>query len=177
MTPITTFSNMPNQEPFFQINSSLQSIPFPPPPTHRDLPPGFNPFLPLGSPSSAQMAQAQAALLSRNGLLPQTHQSPENMLEKYGNMLRQLQGWVKGKKGRKLVLHPHSLGHYDNQHHWKVMSKRCGCLCNQRIAYWRSRNLSRMTSAKHVTSNIYWNGPASPLKERKRWVITNKAEL
>ena len=92
MTPITTFSSMPNQEPFFQINNSLQSIPFPPPPTHRDLPPGFNPFLPLGSPSSAQMAQAQAAILSRNGLLPQSHQSPENMLEKYGNMLRQLQG-------------------------------------------------------------------------------------
>lgn len=98
MTPITTFSSMPNQEPFFQINNSLQSIPFPPPPTHRDLPPGFNPFLPLGSPSSAQMAQAQAALLSRNGLLPQSHQTPENMLEKYGNMLRQLQGLQKDEK-------------------------------------------------------------------------------
>lgn len=98
MTPITTFSSMPNQEPFFQINNSLQSIPFPPPPTHRDLPPGFNPFLPLGSPSSAQMAQAQAALLSRNGLMPQNHQTPENMLEKYGNMLRQLQGLQKDEK-------------------------------------------------------------------------------
>merc|ERR1712106_416125 len=100
MTPITTFSSMPNQEPFFQINNSLQSIPFPPPPTHRDLPPGFNPFLPLGSPSSAQMAQAQAqaAILSRNGLLPTSHQSPENMLEKYGNMLRQLQGLQKDEK-------------------------------------------------------------------------------
>lgn len=98
MTPITTFSSMPNQEPFFQINNSLQSIPFPPPPTHRDLPPGFNPFLPLGSPSSAQMAQAQAALLSRNGLIPPSHQSTENMLEKYGNMLRQLQGLQKDEK-------------------------------------------------------------------------------
>jgi len=44
------------------------------------------------------MAQAQAALLSRNGLIPPNHQSTENMLEKYGNMLRQLQGLQKDEK-------------------------------------------------------------------------------
>ena len=102
MAPITTFANMPSPDPSFlgAISSSLQGgIPFPPPqPPHhpRDLTPGFNPFLPLaGSPQAAQMAQhaqAQAALLSRNGLLPASAASPELMLEKYGHMLRQLQG-------------------------------------------------------------------------------------
>ena len=104
MAPITTFANMPSPDPSFlgAISSSLQGgIPFPPPQPphhHRDLTPGFNPFLPLaGSPQAAQMAQqaqaqAQAALLSRNGLLPASTASPELMLEKYGHMLRQLQG-------------------------------------------------------------------------------------
>ena len=96
MAPITTFANMPSPDPSFlgAISTSLQGgIPFPPPPPshHREIPPGFNPFLPLaGSPQAAQMAQqaqAQAALLSRNGL-----GGPEMMLEKYGHMLRQLQG-------------------------------------------------------------------------------------
>ena len=103
MAPITTFANMPSPDPSFlgAISTSLQGgIPFPPPQPphhHRDhLAPGFNPFLPLaGSPQAAQMAQhaqAQAALLSRNGLLPGSAASPELMLEKYGHMLRQLQG-------------------------------------------------------------------------------------
>ena len=100
MAPITTFANMPSPDPSFlgAISSSLQGgIPFPPPPPshHREIPPGFNPFLPLaGSPQAqmAQHAQAQAALLSRNGLLPAGGASPELMLEKYGHMLRQLQG-------------------------------------------------------------------------------------
>ena len=101
MAPITTFANMPSPDPSFlgAISTSLQGgIPFPPPPAshHREIPPGFNPFLPLaGSPQAAQMAQhaqAQAALLSRNGLLPASAASPELMLEKYGHMLRQLQG-------------------------------------------------------------------------------------
>ena len=101
MAPITTFANMPSPDPSFlgAISTSLQGgIPFPPPPPshHREIPPGFNPFLPLaGSPQAAQMAQhaqAQAALLSRNGLLPASGASPEMMLEKYGHMLRQLQG-------------------------------------------------------------------------------------
>ena len=75
-------------------------MPFPPPPSHHhprpgDLPPGFpHPFMtggiPMGSPNPAQL-QAQAALLSRN-MLPHPAQPQENMLEKYGNMLRQLQG-------------------------------------------------------------------------------------
>ena len=74
-------------------------MPFPPPPSHHhprpgDLPPGFpHPFMtgvPMGSPNPAQL-QAQAALLSRN-MLPHPPQPQENMLEKYGNMLRQLQG-------------------------------------------------------------------------------------
>ena len=101
MAPITTFANMPSPDPSFlgAISTSLQGgIPFPPPPAshHREIPPGFNPFLPLaGSPQAAQMAQhaqAQAALLSRNGLLPGSAASPELMLEKYGHMLRELQG-------------------------------------------------------------------------------------
>jgi len=93
MVPITTFSAMPNQEPFFHMTGGL---PFPPPPPHHhrpgDMPTGFNPFLPggpLGSPNPA--LQAQAALLSRN-LLPPPSQPQGNMLEKYGHMLRQLQG-------------------------------------------------------------------------------------
>ena len=80
-------------------------MPFPPPPQHHrpgELPPGFHPFMPgvsLGSPGP-QALQAQAALLSRNMLpLPsQPHQ--ENMLEKYGNMLRQLQGLQKEERKR-----------------------------------------------------------------------------
>ena len=107
MAPITTFANMPSPDPSLlgAISTSLQGgIPFPPPPAshHREIPPGFNPFLPLaGSPQAAQMAQhaqaqaqaqAQAAILSRNGLLPAGGASPEMMLEKYGHMLRQLQG-------------------------------------------------------------------------------------
>ena len=101
MAPITTFANMPSPDPSFlgAISTSLQGgIPFPPPPPshHREIPPGFNPFLPLaGSPQAqmAQHAQAQAALLSRNSaLMPGSGTSPELMLEKYGHMLRQLQG-------------------------------------------------------------------------------------
>ena len=39
--------------------------------------------------------QAQAAILSRNGLLQGANPSQhEVMLEKYGNMLRHLQGYV-----------------------------------------------------------------------------------
>ena len=38
------------------------------------------------------IAFLQAALLSRNGLLPGASPSHEVMLEKYGYMLRQLQG-------------------------------------------------------------------------------------
>ena len=98
----------------------MGGIPFPPPQHRPDLPPGFpvNPFLQLpGSPGhqaqaqAAQMAQHaqvltsdnvltsnnvtsyhKAALLSRNGLLPGASPSHEVMLEKYGHMLRQLQG-------------------------------------------------------------------------------------
>lgn len=103
MTPITTFASMPNPDPAFlgAMSNTLQGgIPFPPPQQHRDLPPGFNPFLHLGgSPASqaaqmAQHAQAQAAMLSRNGLLPGANPRHEEMLEKYGHMLRHLQGWV-----------------------------------------------------------------------------------
>ena len=123
MTPITTFANMPNPDPTFlgaMSNNFQGGIPSPPPQQQhpRDLPPGFNPFLhSLGGSSgvSAQMAQhaqvvtsimftlishihwsqAQAALLSRNGLLPGAANSAathEAMMEKYGHMLRQLQG-------------------------------------------------------------------------------------
>ena len=81
-------------------------MPFPPPPQHHrpgELPPGFHPFMPgvsLGSPGP-QALQAQAALLSRN-MLPLPSQNPhqENMLEKYGNMLRQLQGLQKEERKR-----------------------------------------------------------------------------
>jgi len=103
IAPITTFATMPNQEPFFAMAGGM---PFPPPPQHHrpgELPPGFHPFMPgvsLGSPVGPQALQAQAALLSRNMLpLPsQPHQ--ENMLEKYGNMLRQLQGLQKEERKR-----------------------------------------------------------------------------
>ena len=41
------------------------------------------------------ISQAQAAILSRNGLLQGANPSQhEVMLEKYGNMLRHLQGYV-----------------------------------------------------------------------------------
>ena len=110
MTPITTFANMPSSEPTFynMMNSSLQSIPFPPPghggPGPRpELGPQFpHPFL----AGRVGGAGGMAALLSR-GLVPGPgphpghpgHPGPhppgqENMLEKYGNMLRQLQGSV-----------------------------------------------------------------------------------
>ncbi len=49
MTPITTFSSMPShQNDFFP--SLPRSIPFPPPPGSRDLPP-FHPFMPFSSQS------------------------------------------------------------------------------------------------------------------------------
>jgi len=112
MTPITTFANMSTPDPSFlgamsMSNLSQGGIPFPPPHPARDLPPGFNPFLPLGgshSPASqaalAQHAQAQAAILSRNGLLQGANPSQhEVMLEKYGNMLRHLQGLQKEDRG------------------------------------------------------------------------------
>jgi len=108
MTPITTFASMPNPDPAFlgAMSNTLQGgIPFPPPQQHRDLPPGFNPFLHLGgSPASqaaqmAQHAQAQAAMLSRNGLLPGANPRHEEMLEKYGHMLRHLQGLQKEDRG------------------------------------------------------------------------------
>lgn len=98
MTPITTFATMPNQEPFFSMSGGM---PFPPSPHVRQegLPPGFHlphGFMPgMGSPA----LQAQAALLSRN-MLPLPAQPQENMLEKYGNMLRQLQGLKKEERRR-----------------------------------------------------------------------------
>ena len=96
---------MPNQEPFFAMAGGM---PFPPPPQHHrpgELPPGFHPFMPgvsLGGPGPQQALQAQAALLSRNMLPQLPSQGPqENMLEKYGNMLRQLQGLQKEENNRK----------------------------------------------------------------------------
>jgi len=105
IAPITTFATMPNQEPFFAMAGGM---PFPPPPQHHrpgELPPGFHPFMPgvsLGGPGPQQALQAQAALLSRNMLPQLPSQGPqENMLEKYGNMLRQLQGLQKEENNRK----------------------------------------------------------------------------
>ena len=69
MTPITTFASMPTHtDPAF-LGAMASGIPFPPPqqPRAQELPPGFNPFLPLGgSPGqAAQMAQhAQVCPLS-----------------------------------------------------------------------------------------------------------------
>lgn len=90
MAPLTTFAPMPNQEPFFAMAGGM---PFPPPPSHphHSPGPGFpHPFMP-GMPPGALQAQA-AHLLSRNMLPPGNMGNGENMLEKYGNMLRQLQG-------------------------------------------------------------------------------------
>ena len=69
MTPITTFANMPNPDPTFlgaMSNSAMGGIPFPPP-HPRDMPPGFNPFLPLGGSPASQAAQlAQHAQVGTN---------------------------------------------------------------------------------------------------------------
>ena len=74
MTPITTFASMPTHtDPAF-LGAMASGIPFPPPqqPRAQELPPGFNPFLPLGgSPGqAAQMAQhAQVCPLSTRAVI------------------------------------------------------------------------------------------------------------
>lgn len=135
MTPLTTFSQMPGGggDPFFSLSSSIQSgIPYPPPPGHHNsaglgaggLPPGFPPVPSLmggmlgGRGGIEQQMAAQAALLSRNmmGGHTQQHQGPENMLEKYGNMLRQLQGLKREGEERKGISPPLSPDHRTSGH-------------------------------------------------------------
>ena len=52
MTPITTFASMPghNVDLFNSMPRSIGSIPFPPPPSSRDIPP-FHPFMSLSGQS------------------------------------------------------------------------------------------------------------------------------
>ncbi|XP_023349020.1 dachshund homolog 1 isoform X2 [Eurytemora carolleeae] len=87
MTPITTFSSMP---PHHEMFTSLpRTIPFPPPHS-REMP--FNPFMSLSGQQQAHQMAAHAQNLLRSQGMPGQGLMQEQMLEKYGNMLRHLHG-------------------------------------------------------------------------------------